>query len=59
MPWVQNARASTWPMPATIAHQPSQLGSVLAETMIRPAHSETAPVATQLFAKDRLPRSKA
>jgi hypothetical protein len=46
-------------MPAMIAHQPSQLGRDLAETMIRPAQSEIAPVATQLFANDRLPRSKA
>jgi hypothetical protein len=58
-PSVQIARASTWPMPAMIAHQPSQLGRDLAETMIRPAQSEIAPVATQLFANDRLPRSKA
>ena len=35
------------------------LGRDLADTMIRPAQSEIAPVATQLFANDRLPRSNA
>src|SRR5207244_3036990 len=45
--------------PTRIAHQPSQVGRVFAETKIRPAHRDSAPVATQPLANDRFPRSKA
>ena len=55
----QAKRTRMSPIPATMAHQPNHRPRARVDKTTQPQQTAKLPIANQIFAKPRLPRSKA